>query len=72
METRGRSLVKAVVWNVIGLIVMTGVGFLATGSFGTGGIMAVVNTAVGFITYLIYERVWAGIHWGRVGGARHA
>ncbi len=72
METRGRSLVKAVVWNVIGLIVMTVVGFIATGSFGTGGIMAVVNTVLGFITYLIYERVWAGIHWGRTGGTLHA
>ena len=39
METRGRSLVKAVVWNVIGLISMTVVGFVATGSFSAGGLM---------------------------------
>ncbi|WP_065333176.1 DUF2061 domain-containing protein [Tritonibacter mobilis] len=65
METRGRSLVKAVVWNVIGLISMTVVGFVATGSFSAGGLMAGVNTALGFTTYLIYERVWAGIRWGR-------
>ncbi len=65
METRGRSLVKAVVWNVIGLISMTVVGFVATGSFGAGGLMAGINTALGFTTYLIYERVWAGIRWGR-------
>jgi uncharacterized membrane protein len=30
-----------------------------------GGIMALVNTGLGFVTYLIYERVWAGISWGR-------
>ncbi|EEW59842.1 FIG01072909: hypothetical protein [Tritonibacter mobilis] len=65
METRGRSLVKAVVWNVIGLISMTVVGFVATGSFSAGGLMAGINTALGFTTYLIYERVWAGIRWGR-------
>lgn len=65
METRGRSLVKAVVWNVIGLISMTVVGFVATGSFSAGSLMAGINTALGFTTYLIYERVWAGIRWGR-------
>ncbi|MCG7624493.1 DUF2061 domain-containing protein [Epibacterium sp. Ofav1-8] len=76
METRGRSLVKAVVWNVIGLVSMTLVGFLATGSVSAGGKMAAVNTALGFATYLIYERVWARISWGRLGhqsgGHRHA
>jgi uncharacterized membrane protein len=27
--------------------------------------MAVVNTVIGFVTYLIYERLWARIPWGR-------
>jgi len=66
METRRRSVVKAAIWNVIGFSVMTLVGFLATGSASVGGIMALVNTGLGFVTYLIYERVWAGISWGRV------
>lgn len=65
METRGRSVVKAVIWNAIGFSVMTLVGFLATGSASMGGVMALVNTGLGFVTYLIYERVWAGISWGR-------
>ncbi|MBE1296500.1 DUF2061 domain-containing protein [Phycobacter azelaicus] len=65
METRRRSVVKAAIWNVIGFSVMTLVGFLATGSASVGGIMALVNTGLGFVTYLIYERVWAGISWGR-------
>jgi uncharacterized membrane protein len=50
---------------VIGFSVMTLVGFLATGSASVGGIMALVNTGLGFVTDLIYERVWAGISWGR-------
>ena len=65
METRRRSLVKAVIWNVMGLVVMTLVGFAATGSTAIGGAMALVNTTVGFFTYLVYERVWSGIRWGR-------
>ncbi len=65
METRRRSVVKAVVWNVMGLITMTVVGLIATGSATVGGTLAVVNTAVGLTFYVIYERVWAGIAWGR-------
>lgn len=65
METRKRTLLKAVLWNVIGLISMSVVGLLATGSVAVGGTMAVINTALGFTLYLIYERFWARIRWGR-------
>lgn len=65
METAQRSLVKAGVWNVIGLCVMTAVGLVMTGSAALGGKMAIVNTVLGFVTYLAYERVWARIPWGR-------
>jgi len=65
METRRRSLLKAVIWNILGLTVMTLVGFVATGSATVGGAMAVINTAIGFVMYLSYERLWARIGWGR-------
>lgn len=67
METRRRTVLKAVVWNLIGLISMSLVGLLATGSAALGGTMAVLNTAVGFSLYLVYERVWARVRWGRQG-----
>ncbi|MDJ0629533.1 MAG: DUF2061 domain-containing protein [Rhodobacter sp.] len=66
METARRTLVKALLWNLLGLSVMAGVGFAATGSLALGGSMAVVNAALGFLTYLIYERIWTRIAWGRV------
>ncbi|WP_420586910.1 DUF2061 domain-containing protein [Ruegeria sp.] len=65
METRRRSVVKAVLWNVMGLAVMTLVGLVATGSAAVGGTLAIVNTGIGLTMYVIYERVWAGIAWGR-------
>lgn len=67
METRARSLVKATVWIAIGLLVMSLVGALFTGSVATGGSMALVNSAIGFVTYLLYERLWARVRWGRLG-----
>lgn len=66
-ETRRRTLVKAVLWNLIGLAVMALVGFLLTGSWSVGGAMAVINAALGLTMYVIYERVWARISWGRHG-----
>ena len=65
METRRRSLVKAVIWNLIGLAVMALVGLAATGSAAVGGAMALINTAVGLVMYLVYERIWSRIRWGR-------
>ena len=64
-ETRVRTIVKAVIWNLIGLIVMAVVGFLLTGSWGVGGAMAMINAVTGLTTYIVYERVWANIRWGR-------
>ncbi len=51
----------------MGLTVMTVVGLIATGSAAVGGALAVVNTAIGLTLYVIYERIWAGISWGRHG-----
>lgn len=65
METRERTIVKAVVWIVMGLVVMSLVGLIFTGSMAVGGTMALVNSAIGFVNYLLYERFWAGVRWGR-------
>ena len=68
METRARTLVKAILWNIMGLIVMSLVGLAMTGSVAVGGAMAVINTAIGLSVYFVYERVWANISWGRAHG----
>lgn len=63
-ESGARTFVKAVLWNVVGLFTMTLVGLVLTGSAAVGGVMALVNTAIGLICYVIYERVWAHVGWG--------
>ena len=67
MQTRSRTLLKAILWNVIGLIMMTLIGWVATGSLGFGGRMAVINTGIGLVVYLVYERIWDRVSWGRYG-----
>jgi uncharacterized membrane protein len=68
METRRRTLVKAVLWNLLGLAVMALVGLVMTGSAAVGGAMAAINTVIGLTMYVLYERFWARITWGRFYG----
>jgi uncharacterized membrane protein len=67
VDTGLRSIIKAVVWQLMGIIVMLTISFILTGSLGLGGAIALLNAAVGLLTYLIYERVWDRISWGRAG-----
>jgi len=65
METRSRTLTKAIIWQLLGLLTMTVVGLLVTGSVLEGGAVAGTNAMIGLATYIFYERVWARINWGR-------
>ena len=68
MDTRKRSVLKAVLWQILGLVVMTLVGFVLTGSVRVGGGMALINAALGLVLYLGDERLWQHIRWGRIAG----
>jgi len=65
LETPKRTLVKGTLWILMGLVVMSLVGLLFTGSMAVGGTMALVNSLIGFVNYLAYERLWSRISWGR-------
>ena len=64
METKKRTLAKAATWQVLGLMVMTLIGFFMTGSVAEGGAYAMITATIGFVTFFLHERVWAGIGWG--------
>lgn len=59
-------MVKAVLWTALGFCSMMVVGFVSTGSWGLGGTMALINSIVGLLSYLLYERLWARIRWGLI------
>ena len=65
METILRSAVKAVMWQAIGFASMSVVGRAASGSWALGGAIAGANCVVGLALYLLYERLWTRIRWGR-------
>tara|TARA_B100000787_G_C15906007_1_gene170460 strand:- start:38 stop:274 length:237 start_codon:yes stop_codon:yes gene_type:complete len=65
MDSFARTWVKAVLWAAIGLVSMSVIGSLFNGLLSVGGMMAVSNTLIGLASYVIYERVWSRISWGR-------
>ena len=66
METPIRSIAKAATWQASGLAVMTAITFAATGSLATGGLVALIGAGVGTVLYVLHERLWARVRWGRL------
>ena len=64
MDSFARAWVKAVLWAAIGLVSMSVIGSLFTGSLSVGGMMTLSNTLIGLASYVIYERVWSRISGG--------
>ena len=67
MDSHARSVAKAITWQITGLFIMALIGVAFTGSLTAGGLLAAITTVIGFVSYLIHERIWARIGWGRVG-----
>lgn len=65
MDSASRIFTKSVTWQAMGLISMTLIGFVFTGSFTLGGGIAIVSSGIGFICYFLHELVWTNIKWGR-------
>ena len=68
MDTNKRTIAKALCWQGLGLIVMTIIGYIFTGSVGEGGALALTSAAVGLMNYFLHERLWARVRWGRIQG----
>lgn len=66
LESPARSIVKAVTWQAIGLVTMTLMGWLATGSLAAAGGLAISGALSGFVCFILHERLWARIRWGRI------
>ncbi|MEM7190974.1 MAG: DUF2061 domain-containing protein [Pseudomonadota bacterium] len=65
MDSAARTIFKALTWQASGLICMTLIGYVTTGSFTAAGSIAIASTAIGFVAYFVHERLWSRISWGR-------
>lgn len=65
MDSKARTLAKAFLWQVLGLVVSLGLAAWLAGSIALGGTIAVANMGAGLALYVFYERLWERISWGR-------
>jgi uncharacterized membrane protein len=68
METNTRSVAKAISWQLLGLLTMTALAWWTTGDLRAAGGLAAAAGIVGFLCYILHERLWARIPWGRSPG----
>lgn len=65
MDSNIRLIVKSVSWQVMGILVMTLIGYVFTGSVSAGGAIAVAGAVTGLCTYFLHEKAWSMVSWGR-------
>ena len=66
METSKRSLLKAISWQIVGIIITISVAALYTGSIAQSLELTAIYTVLSFICYTLHERIWQRIPWGRL------
>lgn len=65
MEQNKRTWAKAFTWQASGLVIMTAVNYLYLGSLQQSLGLSALLTAMGLLTYVVHERAWARVRWGR-------
>ena len=66
METKKRSIIKALSYRVLGLLVTGGVALLITRDMELALYVGGVDTIVKFFGYYAHERFWLRISYGRM------
>ncbi|MCF8159072.1 MAG: DUF2061 domain-containing protein [Polaromonas sp.] len=65
METSKRTLIKAFTWQSLGFGVMTITNYFYMGSMAQGLGLSALLTLIGLVTYVLHERLWATVAWGK-------
>jgi len=66
MDTRIRSIVKSIVWRVIGVVLLGAIVYLITGDWKEMTIITALFHGIRIVLYYFHERVWERISWGRI------
>lgn len=65
METRARSIAKALTWRMGGLVVTIAVVWAVTGQAKLAASVGVADTLVKLFAYYVHERCWLKIRFGK-------
>jgi len=65
-ETRLRSLTKAIIWRLLGIILLYIISYLLTKSVEEATAITIAFNGMRVVMYYAYERLWDRVDWGRV------
>ena len=65
MESRKRSIAKAVSWRVIATVITSVIVLALTGKWEFAATIGLADTCLKFFIYLSHERLWNRIDYGR-------
>jgi uncharacterized membrane protein len=65
METKRRSIVKAVTWRAVATLLTLVVAYVFTGTIAESLGIALTAAILNIIAYYCHERTWNWIQWGR-------
>ena len=65
METRTRSIAKALTWRIMALLITTTVVWVASGSMELAASVGLADTVIKLGAYYGHERCWLKIRFGR-------
>ena len=66
METRRRSLAKALSWRLLGVIITTTIAFVMTRELTFAMEIGALDTVIKLAVYFAHERIWQRIKYGKV------
>ena len=65
METRTRTLAKALTWQILGLFTMSLLSWLNGGSAWQAVTFAFSAATISLVLFFFHERLWGLVRWGR-------
>ena len=64
MESKKRSMVKSIVWRIIGIVLLGGITWIFTRDVETTTIITVLFHSIRLVLYYVHERIWERIDGG--------
>ena len=65
VEAKKRSVLKAVSWRIVCLIVAFVIADIFIGDHAESAYISIATNSVNFVLYYLHERFWNRISWGR-------
>jgi len=64
IDNKKRSWLKSILWRVIGIFLLGGLGWWLTGNWQQTTLIVITFHGIRMVLYYYYERVWEHIDWG--------